>query len=127
MKTYSFTLLSTGLTEDVDVDGGSGAAAAVGGLYDVGGAVVSLGLGDSDGGVSRLGVDGHSVIWFEDQVGLGPFHPGFRLTRHLGREFNLAAGLGSQTGQQLGIQLDLWRLCIDNKDEGSVRSLQFRG
>lgn len=65
--------------------------------------------------MSRLGVDGDSVIWFEDQVSLGPFHPRFGLTRHLGGEFNLAAGLGSQTGQQLGIQLDLWRLCIDKR------------
>lgn len=119
--------MSTGLTEDVDVDGGSGAAAAVGGLYDVGGGVISRGLGDGDGGVSRLGVDRHPVIWFEDQVGLGPFDPWLGLTCHLGGEFDLAASLGCQTGQQLGIQLDLWRLCMDNKDEGSLRSLQFRG
>lgn len=119
--------MRTGLTENVDVHGGSGTAAAVGGLYDVGGTVVSLGLGDGDGGVSWLGVDGHPVVRFEDQVGLGPFHPGFGFTCHLGGEFNFAAGLCSQTGQQLGVQLDLWRHCMDDKTEGSVRSLQFRG
>lgn len=91
--------MSTGLTEDVDIDSGSGTATAVGGLNDIGRAVVSLGLGDGDGGVSWLGVNGHPVVWFEDQVGLGPFHTGFGLTRHLGGEFNLATSVGSQTGQ----------------------------
>lgn len=102
------------LTEDVDVDGGGGAAAAVGGLDDVGGAVVSLGLGDCDGGVSRLGLKGHSVVRFEDQVGLGPFHPGLRFSRHLGGELDLAAGLGGETGQEFSVQLDLRRLCGDS-------------
>lgn len=95
---YSISPLRNCLTEDVDVDGGSGAAAAVGGLYDVSGAVISLGLGNGDGGVSWLGVDGHPVVWFENQVGLCPLHPGFGLTHHLGGEFDLAAGLGGQTG-----------------------------
>lgn len=113
--------MSSGLTEDVDVHGGSGTAAAVGGLDDVGGAVVSLGLGDGDGGVSWLGVDGHSVVWFEDQVGLGPFHPGLGLTHHFRGEFDLAAGLGSQTGQQLGVQLNFWRLCVDKDKESQFR------
>lgn len=87
------------LTEDVDVDGGSGTATAVGGLDDVGGAVVSLGLADGDSGVSWLGVNGYPVVRFENQVGLGPFHSGFRLTCHLGGELDLAAGLGRQTCQ----------------------------
>ena len=105
-----------GLTKDVDIDGGSGTATAVGGLNDVGGAVISLGFGNSDGRVSWLCVNGHPVIWFEDQVSFGPLHPGLRLTRHLSRKFNLTACLGGQTSQQLGIQLDLWRFCVDNKD-----------
>lgn len=76
--------------------------------------------------MSRLGVDGHPVICFEDQVGLGPFHPGFRLTRHLSRKFNLAASLGSQTCQQLGIQPDLWRLCTEGESEGSRTGFRVR-
>lgn len=87
------------LTKDVDVDGGGGTATAVGGLDDVGGAVVSLGLTDGDSGMSRLGVNGHPVVRFENQVGLGPFHSGFRLTSHLGGELDLAASLGCQTCQ----------------------------
>lgn len=122
MKTIFIPLflrwLLNGLTEDVDVNGGSSTAAVIGSLNDIGGTVVSLGLGDSDSGVSWLSINRDPVIWFEDKVGLGPFHPGLRLTLHLRGEFNLAAGLGSKTSQQLGIQLDLWRLCINNKDKG---------
>ena len=101
------------LTENVDINGGRGTTAAVGGLNNVSGTVISLGLGDGDSGVSRLCVDGHPVICVEDQVGLGPFHTGLWLSSHLGWEFNLFASLGGQTSQQLGIQLDLWRLCTD--------------
>lgn len=119
-----FSLLSSGLTKDVDFNGGSGTALAVGGLYDVGGAVVSLGLCDANGRVSWLGVDGHPVIRFEYQVSLGPFHPGFWLTSHLGWEFDLAASLGGKTGQQFGVQLDLWRLCRENENERSFRNLK---
>lgn len=110
-RTSSFSLLSAGLTKDVDVHGGGGTSAAVCGLNDVGGGVVSLGLGDGDGGVSWLGVDRHSIVRFEEQVGLRPLHAGFWLTLHFSREFDLTAGFGSQTSQQLGIQLNLWRLC----------------
>lgn len=104
--------VSWSLTQNVDVDSGSGAAAAVGGLDDVGGAVVPLGLGDGDGGVSRRGVDAHSVVGLEHQVGLGPLDPRLRLPLHLSGELDLAAGLGGQTRQQLGVQHDLWRLCV---------------
>lgn len=104
------------LTQDVDVDGGGGSTAAVGGLDDVGGAVVSLGLGDGDSGMSRFGVNGDSVIWFEDQVGLCPLHPRFGLTRHLRRQLDLAAGFGRQASQQFSIQLNLWRLYKHKKD-----------
>lgn len=106
-----------GLTEDVDIDSCSGTATAVGGLDDVGGAVVSLGLGNSDGGVSWFGVNGHPVVRFEDQVSFGPLHPGFGLTCYLGGELDLAACLGGQTGQQLCVKINLRRFCMDNKDE----------
>lgn len=116
--------MSGGLTKDVDLNSGSGTAAAVGGLDDVGGAVISLGLGNGNGGVSRLGVDGNPVVWLEDQVSFRPFHAGLRLTLHLGRELDLAAALSSQTSQQLDVQLDLWRFCMDDKGERSIRSLR---
>lgn len=109
------------LTEDVDVHSGSGASAAVGGFDDVSGAVISLCFGDGDCGVSRLAVDGHPVVGLEDQVGLGPLDPGLRLAHHLSRKLDLAAGLRGQTGQKLGIQLDLWRLCVDRKGQRSFR------
>lgn len=70
--------------------------------------------------MSWRSLNGHSVIWFEDQVGLGPLHPGLRLACHLGREFDLAASLGGETSQQLGIQLDLWRFCKDDKEDSEV-------
>lgn len=98
------------LTKDVDVNGGGGSATAVGGLDDVGGTVISLGLCDGDGGMSWFSVDGDSVIWFEDQVGLRPLHPRFRLPLHLCRQLDLAACFSCQTSQQFGIQLNLWRL-----------------
>lgn len=103
------------LTKDVDVNGGGGSAAAVGGLDDVGGTVVPLGLCNGDSGMSRFSVDGDSVVWFEDQVGFCPLHPRFGLTRHLCRQLDLAASLGRQTCQQFGIQLNLWRLCMHEK------------
>lgn len=115
------------LTEDVYINSGSSSATAVGGFDNVGGAVVPLGLADGDGGVPWLCVDGHPVIGFEDQIGLGPFHSGLRFTRHLGRELNLTASLGGQTRQQLGVQLDLWRLCRREQNDRTVKRLQFRG
>lgn len=91
------------LTQNVDVDGGSGTAAAVGGLDDVGGAVVPLGLGDGDGGVSRRGVDAYPVVGLQHQVSLGPLDSRLWLPRHLGGKLDLTAGLGGQTRQQLCI------------------------
>lgn len=113
------------LTENVDIDSGSGAAAAVGGLNDVGGAVVPLGLGDGDGGVSRRGVDAHPVVGLQHEVGLGPLDPRLRLPFHLGGKLNLTAGLGGQTRQQLGIQHDLWRLCVDEEQKIMREGLQL--
>lgn len=112
------------LTKDVDVNGCSGSTAAVGGLYDVGGAVVSLGLADCDSGVSWLGVNGHSVVWFKDLISLGPFHTGFRFTSYFGGKFDFAASFGGQTSQQFGIQLDLWGLYMNNN--GSFRKLGIK-
>lgn len=60
--------------------------------------------------MSRLGVDGHPVVWLQNQVGLGPLHSGFRLTLNFSWEFDFAASLGRQTSQKLGIKLDLWSL-----------------
>lgn len=108
------------LTEDVDVDGGGGSTAAVGGLNDVGGTIVSLGLCNGDSGMSRFSVDGDSVIWFEDQIGFCPLHPRFRFTHHLCRKLDLAAGFGRQSRQQFGIQLNLWRLYTHDKRELSI-------
>lgn len=107
------------LTKDVDVDGGGGPAAAVGGLNDVGGTIISLGLCNGDRGMSRFSVDGDSVIWFEDQVGFCPLHPRFRFTHHLCRELDLAAGFGRQSCQQFGVQLNLWRLYMQDKKRSS--------
>lgn len=114
------------LTKDVDIHSGSGTTAAVGGFDDISGTVISLCLGDGNHGVSWLGVDGHPVVWFEDQVGFGPLDSWLRLTCHISRKFNLAASLSSQTSQKLGIQLDLWRLCIEIKDKKSVSRWALR-
>lgn len=91
-------MLSNPVTKDVDIHGGGGPTTAVGSLYDVGGSVVSLGLGNSDGGVSWLGVDGDPVVWLEDQVSLSPLHSGLRLTFNFSREFDLTTSLGSEAG-----------------------------
>lgn len=87
------------LTKDVDINGGGGSTAAIGSLNDIGGAVVSLGLCNGDGGMSWYGVDGDPVIWFEDQVGLCPLDPGFRLSGHLCRQLDFAACFRCQTSQ----------------------------
>lgn len=116
------------LTQDVDVNGGGGSTAAVGGLNDVGGTVISIGLCNGDSGMSWFRVNGDSVIWLEDQVGLCPLYPRFRLPLHLCRQLNLAASFSCQTSQQFGIQLNLWRLYMHdtNTKTKTVRNLQSK-
>lgn len=118
--------VSRSLTQNVDVDGGCSTATAVGSLDDVGGAVIPLGLCDGDGGVSRRGIDAHPIVRLQHQIGLCPLDPWLRLSCHLGGKLNLTAGLGGQTRQQLGIQHDLWRLCVDEEEKIMNEGLQLR-
>lgn len=52
-----FSMSFIGLTKDVDIHSGSSTTAAVGSFYDVGGGVISCGLGDGHSRVSRFGVN----------------------------------------------------------------------
>lgn len=96
-------------TENVDIDGSSRTSAGVDGFNDVGGAVASGGVSNRQLGVSWLCVDRNAVIGPQDQVSLGPLDAGIRLPFDVGRKFDFAASPGADTGQQLHIQLNLWR------------------
>ncbi len=85
------------ITENVDIDGGGGASADIDCLNDVGGGVSSCGVGNGQLGVPRLSVNGDAVISPQDQVGLGPLHPGIRFSFDIGWELDLGSGSGGQT------------------------------
>lgn len=108
-------MLNAGLhgfcTEDVDINGGSGASAGIDSLNDVCGGVASGGFADGQLGVSQPRVYANAVISLEDQISLCPLHPRIRLSFDIGGKLDLGAGPGGQTSQQLDVQLDLRRLC----------------
>lgn len=104
----SFPLIQT---ENVDVDSGGGASAAVNSLDDVGGSVSSCGVSNGDLGVPRLGVNGNAVVGLEGHVSLGPLYTGIRFSSDISGKLNLGTGPNGQSCQQLHVQLNLRGFC----------------
>lgn len=98
-------------TKNVDINGGCGASADVDCLNDEGGSISSGGIANGQFGVSRLCVNGNAVICPQDQVSLCPFHPRIWFSLYISWKLDFGTSSGGQTGQQLHVQLDLWRLC----------------